>query len=66
MKQAKVLIYNVQTVTPITTNVQNEAKKQNIPVVPVSETMPPEQTYQTWMADQLDTLATALHQGTGK
>ena len=65
-RQAKILIYNVQTVTPITTNVQNEAKKQNIPVVPVSETMPPDKTYQTWMGDQLNILAAALHQGTGK
>jgi zinc/manganese transport system substrate-binding protein len=65
-KQAKILIYNVQTVTPITTNVQNEAKKQNIPVVPVSETMPSGKTYQTWMMDQLNILATALQQATGK
>ena len=63
---AKILIYNVQTVTPITTNVQNEAKKQNIHVVAVSETMPPEKTYQTWMGDQLDVLAAALQQATGK
>jgi len=62
-KQVKILIYNVQTVTPITTNVQNEAEKQNIPVVPISETMPPSKTYQTWMGDQLDALATALQQG---
>lgn len=65
-KQAKILIYNVQTVTPITTNVQNEAKKQNIPIAPVSETMPPSKTYQTWMRDQLNVLASALQQGTGK
>ena len=65
-KQAKILIYNVQTVTPITTNVQNEAKAHNIPIVPVSETMPPGKTYQTWMSDQLDVLASALQQGTGK
>lgn len=65
-RQAKVLIYNVQTVTPITTNVQNEARKQNIPVVPVSETMPPGKTYQTWMTDQLNTLEMALQRGTGK
>jgi zinc/manganese transport system substrate-binding protein len=56
----------VQTVTPITTNVQNEAKKQNIPIVPVSETMPPGKTYQTWMSNQLDVLTAALQQGTGK
>jgi len=65
-KQAKVLIYNVQTVTAITTNVQNEAKQQNIPFVALSETMPPGKTYQTWMADQLDALTTALHQETGQ
>jgi len=65
-KQAKILIYNVQTVTPITTNVQNEAKKLNIPIVPVSETMPPGKTYQTWMGSQLDALAIVLQQGTGK
>jgi len=65
-KQAKILIYNLQTVTPITTNVENEAKKLSIPVVPVTETMPPAKTYQTWMSDQLDALSTALRQGTGK
>jgi zinc/manganese transport system substrate-binding protein len=65
-RQAKILIYNEQTVTPITTNVQNEAKKQNIPIVPVTETMPPNKTYQSWMSDQLTTLTNALHQGTGK
>ena len=64
-KQAKLLIYNVQTVTPITTNVQNEARKLNIPIVPVSETMPPGKTYQTWMGYQLNVLAAALQQGTG-
>ena len=66
MKQVKILIYNLQTLTPITTNVQNEAKKQNIPIVPVTETMPPSKTYQTWMMDQLNTLELALQQGTGK
>ncbi len=50
----KVLIYNVQTVTPLTTNLQNAAKLNNIPIVPVSETMPEGKTYQTWMLDQLN------------
>ncbi|MDR3560534.1 MAG: zinc ABC transporter substrate-binding protein [Negativicutes bacterium] len=58
--QIKVLIYNVQTVTPVTTNLQNEAKQANIPIVPVSETMPPTKTYQQWMLDQLNALQTAL------
>jgi len=52
----KVLIYNVQTVTPSTTKLENDARAQNIPIVPVSETMPPGKTYQTWMLDQLNTL----------
>ena len=58
--QIKVLIYNVQTVTPITTNLENLAKAKGIPLVPVSETMPPGKTYQTWMMDQLNALQTAL------
>jgi zinc/manganese transport system substrate-binding protein len=56
----KVLIYNEQTVTTVTTNLQNLAKTNNIPVVPVTETMPPSKTYQSWMLDQLKTLETAL------
>ena len=61
-KQIKVLIYNAQTVTPITTNLQNEAKANNISVVPVTETMPQNKTYQTWMMDQLNSLQKVLQQ----
>jgi zinc/manganese transport system substrate-binding protein len=61
-KKIKVLIYNSQTVTPITTNLQNAAQVNGIPVVPVSETMPPSDTYQTWMMNELNALETALAQ----
>jgi len=61
-KQVKVLIYNEQTITPITTNLENEAKQQNIPVVPVTETMPQGKRYQDWMMDQLTTLENSLQQ----
>jgi zinc/manganese transport system substrate-binding protein len=64
-KEAKVLIYNVQTVTPITMKLQDEAKSANIPVVPVSETMPQNKTYQVWMMDQLNSLEQALAMATG-
>ncbi len=64
-KEVKILIYNVQTVTPITTNLRNEAKNLNIPIVPVSETMPVGKAYQTWMMDQLNTLQQALERATG-
>jgi len=63
--QIKVLIYNVQTVTPITTHLQQEAKDAGIPIVGVSETMPPGEHYQSWMLKQLTALHTAL-QNTAK
>ena len=61
-KKIKILIYNSQTVTPITTNLENMAAAENIPVVPVSETMPPNDTYQSWMMAELNTLSAALAQ----
>lgn len=63
--EVKVLIYNKQTITPVTTNMQNEAKSKNVPVVPVTETMPITKHYQSWMLDQLASLAAAL-QSTAK
>jgi len=59
-KQVKILIYNSQTVTPITTNLQNAANQLSIPVIPVSETMPQNKTYQMWMMDQLTAVEKAL------
>lgn len=64
-KQIKVLIYNSQTVTPITTNLQNAAETENIPIVPVSETMPPNVNYQTWMLNEMNNLEQDLAQATG-
>jgi zinc/manganese transport system substrate-binding protein len=61
--QIKVLIYNVQTITPITTHLQQEAKDAGIPVVGVSETMPPNDHYQSWMLKQLQSLHRALNNG---
>ncbi len=59
-KQVKVLIYNEQTITPITTNMENAAKGKNIPIVPVTETLPQGKHYQDWMMGQLTTLENAL------
>jgi zinc/manganese transport system substrate-binding protein len=61
-RQIKVLIYNKQTVTPTTTKLVNDARAQNIPIVPITETMPLGKTYQNWMLDQLNTLEQALGQ----
>lgn len=66
-KEVKILIYNQQTITDITTRMQNDAKSLGIPVVPVWETMPPQfQDYQSWMSGQLTNLGQALAKATGK
>ncbi|HEV2339694.1 MAG TPA: zinc ABC transporter substrate-binding protein [Patescibacteria group bacterium] len=61
-KQVKVLIYNEQTITPITTNIQNEAKQQNMSIVGVTETLPANMHYQSWMITELTNLEQALQQ----
>jgi len=61
-KQVKILVYNEQTISPITTKAQDDAKAAGVPVVGVTETMPPGETYQTWMLRQLDELRSALIQ----
>jgi len=56
----KAFIYNSQTVTPITTQLEDDAKQNGVPIVPVSETEPEGKTYQQWMLDQLETFQQAL------
>jgi zinc/manganese transport system substrate-binding protein len=66
-KQIKVLVYNVQTVTPTTEQLKQLAAQANIPVVGVSETMPlGAVTFQGWQANQLRLLLNALQHGTGQ
>lgn len=60
-KQIKVLVYNVQTVTAVTTNLKQEAAQESIPVVGISETLQPvTATFQDWQLGQLDALERAL------
>jgi zinc/manganese transport system substrate-binding protein len=56
-----VLLYNVQTVTPVTAQMRTLATQHAIPVVGVSETMPASAaTYQRWQQSQLTRLLHAL------
>jgi zinc/manganese transport system substrate-binding protein len=56
-----VLVYNVQTVTSVTTQIRALAKRNGIPVVGVSETLPSATTtYQQWQQSELDALQRAL------
>jgi zinc/manganese transport system substrate-binding protein len=60
-RDINVLLYNVQTVTPVTTQIRALARQHHIPVVGVSETMPAgAATYQQWQQSQLTALQHAL------
>jgi zinc/manganese transport system substrate-binding protein len=59
--QIKVLIYNVQTSTAVTTNIKALAASHHVPGVGVSETLLPENlTFQDWQLAQLKSLDAAL------
>jgi zinc/manganese transport system substrate-binding protein len=55
-----VLLYNSQAVSPITARVQSAARAAHIPVVGVTETLPPKLTFQQWQLRQARQLAAAL------
>ena len=58
--QIKVLVYNKQTTTAVTTNIRSLAAAHHIPSVGVSETIqPPNLSFQDWQLGQLRTLEAA-------
>ena len=59
-KQVKLLAYNQQTTSPQTEAVLAAARRNNIPVVPVSETLPTDQSYLSWMRANLRDVSSAL------
>jgi zinc/manganese transport system substrate-binding protein len=60
--QVKVLVYNQQTMTPLTENMKHLAADQNIPVIGMTETIqPPDALFQDWMNAQLILLENALN-----
>jgi zinc/manganese transport system substrate-binding protein len=56
----RVLLYNSQTVSPLTTRIRTAALAARIGVVAVTETLPPGLTYQEWQLRQLRALDAAL------
>jgi zinc/manganese transport system substrate-binding protein len=57
-----VLVYNEQTVTPLTDSMKKLAAEQDIPVVGVTETIqPPDVSFEDWMNAQLIELQNALN-----
>jgi zinc/manganese transport system substrate-binding protein len=66
-RQIKVYIYNSQNATPDVAAQVRAARAEHIPVTTVTETLAPAgATFQQWQVSQLQQLATALHQATGK
>jgi len=60
--EVKAVVNNEQTVTPVTTQVVNNAKSASVPVVGVTETLPAGATdYISWMTSEVDALAGALN-----
>ena len=62
-KKVKVMLYNAQASEPAVGKLVQLAKDNGIPVVGVSETEPPNSTYQDWMMGQLNALDKALAGG---
>jgi zinc/manganese transport system substrate-binding protein len=58
----KVLVYNLQTVTPITTTIKGLAATHNVTTTFVTETIQPQNTsFQEWMFGEYDNLENALN-----
>lgn len=60
-KSVVVLVYNQQTVTPLTQSMKSLAAQNNIPIVGITETIqPPDVQFQVWMNTELLTLQNGL------
>ena len=60
-KAIKVLLYNGQVTSPATDAVKALAQKSGVPVVGVTETLPPtDKNFQDWQLRQIDEITTAL------
>ncbi|MGA9560631.1 MAG: zinc ABC transporter substrate-binding protein [Pseudolabrys sp.] len=58
--KVKVLIYNSQVSEKLTERLRDVASKAKVPVVGVTETMPPDVSFQDWVLGELDALDKAL------
>src|SRR5262249_21394863 len=56
----RALLYNRQAISRVTARLQASARGAGIPVVPVTETLPAQLTFQQWQLAQARSLATAL------
>lgn len=61
-REPSVLVYNLQTVTPLTESMKKLAADQGIPVIGITETIqPPDSSFQEWMDAEIISLQNALN-----
>jgi zinc/manganese transport system substrate-binding protein len=66
-REIKVWVYNSQNVTPDVQRITSLVKGQHIPIATVTETLSPaSDNFQQWQVAELEGLASALHQATGR
>jgi zinc/manganese transport system substrate-binding protein len=58
--QVAALFSNDQTSGPITDQVEAAARSAGVPVVPMSETLPDDMSYLTWMSQNISRVADAV------
>ncbi|WP_432534988.1 metal ABC transporter solute-binding protein, Zn/Mn family [Kineococcus arenarius] len=58
--QVRALVHNEQTTGPQTEQVLRAAEAADVPVVPVTETLPEGEDYASWMSANVDALVSAL------
>ena len=59
-RKVRLLIYNSQVSEKLTERLRDIAKKAKVPVIGVTETMPPNVKFQDWLLGELDNLDKAL------
>jgi zinc/manganese transport system substrate-binding protein len=55
------LLYNEQATSPVTAQLQTLAQQAGIPIVPVTETEPPNTSFETWQLNQVNAVSAALN-----
>jgi zinc/manganese transport system substrate-binding protein len=59
-RKVRLLLYNSQATSPITERLRQLAERSGVPVVPVTETLPPGEDFQSWQLAQLRGIEAAL------
>ena len=59
-RQVSALVYNSQTQTDVTKQIQDAAQQASVPIVTVTETLPAGTDYLTWQRQTVDQLASQL------